>query len=135
MGSENRQWRRYFRDRPPSACILRGLVLEDIPSFTLVDKNLSSQPKLMSSGRESLARLHECGVLHGDVGDLRYALVANSDGRIVWIGFSMSSLCKPSLVQDFSKRAATEVRLWESFFPKQCPRLRKQKAKNRASCL
>ncbi len=90
IGSENQQWRRYFRDRPPSTCILRGIVLEDIPSYSLLDRNLSHQLKLISSGRESLARLHECGVLHGDVGDLHHALIANSDGRIVWVGFGMS---------------------------------------------
>jgi hypothetical protein len=90
IGSENQQWRRYFRDRPPSACILRGIVLENIPSCSLVGKNLSRHPELASSGREGLARLHECGVLHGDVGDLHHALVAKSDGRIIWVGFGMS---------------------------------------------
>ncbi|TVY86958.1 hypothetical protein LAWI1_G005578, partial [Lachnellula willkommii] len=35
------QWKRYFRDKPPSACILRGIVLEEIPSWSLVGRDLA----------------------------------------------------------------------------------------------
>lgn len=97
-------------------------------------RNLSHQPKLISSGRESLARLHECGVLHGDVGDLHHALVAKSHERIVWVGFGMSYPYGQGALRDFDKRAAMEVRLWESLFAKRRPRLRKQKAKRIAGC-
>jgi hypothetical protein len=99
-----------------------------------VGRNLSHQPKLISSGRESLARLHECGVLHGGVGDLHHALVAKSHGRIVWVGFGMSYPYGQGALRDFDKRAAMEVRLWESLFAKRRPRLRKQKAKRIAGC-
>jgi hypothetical protein len=94
IGSENRQWRHYFRDRPPSACILRGTVLENISSYSLVGIKLSHQPKLISSGREILARLHKCDVLHSDISNLHHALVANLDRRIVWVGFAISFLSK-----------------------------------------
>jgi len=73
-------------------------------------------------------------VLHGDVGDLHHALIANSDGRIVWVGFGMSYPYGQGALRDFDKRAAMEVRLWESSFPKQRPRPRKQKAKRIAGC-
>ena len=83
---------------------------------------------------ESLARLHECGVLHGDVGDLHHALVAKSRGRIVWVGFDMSYSYGQGALRDCDKRAAMEVRLWESLFAKQRPHLSKQKARRIAGC-
>lgn len=62
-------------------------------------------------------------MLHGGVGDLHHALVANSDGRIVWVGFGISFSYGRGALWDFDKRAAIEVCLWESSFPKQRPRL------------
>ncbi|CZT03149.1 uncharacterized protein RCO7_11324 [Rhynchosporium graminicola] len=126
-GTENQQRKRYFRDKPPSACILRGIVLEEIPSGSLERRTLSHPSKLINSGRESLARLHECGVTHGDVGDLRHALVAKS-GRVVWVGFANSYAYRQGALQKFSKRAETEMRLWDSLFVKRRPRPRKQQA-------
>ncbi|TVY36493.1 hypothetical protein LOCC1_G008208 [Lachnellula occidentalis] len=126
---ENQQWKRYFRDKPPSACILRGIVLEEIPSWTLVNAGLVHQPKLERSGREGLARLHACGMLHGDVGDLNHALIRKSDSQVIWVGFASSRAHWKKGMRDFNTRAAAEIRRWESFFPKTAPTPRKTKPK------
>ncbi|TVY14929.1 hypothetical protein LARI1_G006058, partial [Lachnellula arida] len=112
IGSENQQWKRYFRDKPPSACILRGIVLEEIPSWSLVGRDLAHQPKLASSGREGLARLHEYGVLHSDVEDLHHALVRKSDSRVIWVRLATSHPYWKRGLRDFKARAALELGLW-----------------------
>jgi hypothetical protein len=61
------------------------------------------------------------------------SLQNHTDG-FVWVGFGMSYPYGQGALRDFDKRAAMEVRIWESLFAKRRPRLRKQKAKRIAGC-